>query len=73
LTVFRGVDISPQCLYINHLLSINKLVLSYLLLRLLPQDEDIWLSDGVKKDVNREIIDKLVDKEMVVVDFDGFQ
>jgi hypothetical protein len=26
-----------QCLYINHLLSVNKLVLSYLLLRLLPQ------------------------------------
>jgi hypothetical protein len=28
---------SVQCLYINHLLSVNKLVLSYLLLRLLPQ------------------------------------
>jgi hypothetical protein len=27
---------SVQCLYINHLLSVNKLVLSYLLLRLLP-------------------------------------
>ncbi len=28
---------SAQCLYINHLLSVNKQVLSYLLLRLLPQ------------------------------------
>jgi hypothetical protein len=28
---------SIQCLYINHLISVNKLVLSYLLLRLLPQ------------------------------------
>jgi hypothetical protein len=28
---------SVQCLYINHLLSVNKLVLSYLLLRLLPR------------------------------------
>jgi hypothetical protein len=28
---------SVQCLYTNHLLSVNKLVLSYLLLRLLPQ------------------------------------
>jgi hypothetical protein len=28
---------SVQCLYINHLLSVNKLVLLYLLLRLLPQ------------------------------------
>ncbi len=28
---------SVQCLYINHLLSVNKLVLSYLLLCLLPQ------------------------------------
>jgi hypothetical protein len=27
---------SVQCLYINHLLSVNKLVLSYLLLHLLP-------------------------------------
>ncbi len=31
---------SVQCLYINHLLSVNKLVLSYLLLRLLPQ---VWI------------------------------
>jgi hypothetical protein len=36
-------------------------------------DEDVWLSDGVKRDVNREIIDKLVDKEIVMADFDGFQ
>jgi hypothetical protein len=35
-------------------------------------DEDVGLSDGVKRDVNREIIDKLVDKEMVLVDFDRF-
>jgi hypothetical protein len=31
---------SVQCLYITHLLSVNKLVLSYLLLRLLPQ---VWI------------------------------
>jgi hypothetical protein len=31
---------SVQCWYINHLLSVNKQVLSYLLLRLLPQAYD---------------------------------
>jgi hypothetical protein len=33
---------SVQCLYINPLLSVNKLVLSYLLLRLLPQTDHIF-------------------------------
>jgi hypothetical protein len=33
---------SVQCLYINHLLSVNKLVLSYLLLCLLPQFDIRW-------------------------------
>jgi hypothetical protein len=37
-----------QCLYINRLLPVNKSVLSYLLLRLLPQELIFYLSSGAE-------------------------
>jgi hypothetical protein len=40
---------SVQCLYINYLLSVNKLVLSYLLLRLHPQHHTCILSCDRKR------------------------
>jgi hypothetical protein len=37
------VNLYSACIYVNQLLSVNKLVLSYLLLRLLPQvSNNIW-------------------------------